>query len=64
MVSMPQISIAIGEQESGARFVARVEDAVNLLVGNYSIAEHKEYQELRYGRLNRIFELAGILCQP
>jgi hypothetical protein len=49
MVSMPQISIAIGEQESGARFVGRVEDDVNLLVGNYSIAEHKEYQELGYG---------------
>jgi hypothetical protein len=44
--------------------VARVENAANLLVGNYNIVEHNAYQGLRHGRLNRIFELVGVLCQP
>jgi hypothetical protein len=64
MVSMPQIIAAIGEWESEAKFVACVENAVNLLVGNYNIAEHNADQGPRHGWLNRIFELVGVLCQP
>jgi hypothetical protein len=44
--------------------VARIEDAANELVGRYNITEHNAYQGLRHGRLNHIFELAGILCRP
>jgi hypothetical protein len=64
MVTMPQITAAIGERESKSKFVVRIENAANLLVGKYNIAEHKAYQELRHGRLNYIFELAGVLCHP
>jgi hypothetical protein len=64
MVMMPQLITTIGEQESKAKFVVHIENAMNLLVGNYNIAEHKAYQRPRHGRLNRIFELAGVLCQP
>jgi hypothetical protein len=64
MVLMPLITITIMEWESEAKFVAHVENAANLLVGNYNIVEHKAYQGLRYSRLNRIFELARVLCQP
>jgi hypothetical protein len=42
-VSMPQITTAIREWESEAKFVVHVKNAVNLLVGNYNIAEHKAY---------------------
>jgi hypothetical protein len=44
--------------------VAQIENAVNELVGRYNIAKHNAYQGLRYERLNHVFELAGILCQP
>jgi hypothetical protein len=64
MVPMPQITTAIRERESKSKFVVRIENAANLLVGKYNIAEHKAYQELRHGRLNYIFELAGVLCHP
>jgi hypothetical protein len=64
VVSMPQITAAIRDQESEAKFVARIEDAANELVGLYNIAEHNACQGLRHGRLNRIFELARVLCQP
>jgi hypothetical protein len=64
IVSMPLITAALEEREYEAMFVARVENAANLLVGNYNIVEHNAYQGLRYGRLNRIFELVGVLCQP
>jgi hypothetical protein len=46
MVPMPQITAAIKEHESEAKFVAHVENATNLLVGKYNIAEHKAYQGL------------------
>jgi hypothetical protein len=62
MVSMPQITTTIREWESEAMFVARIENAANLLVGKYNIAEHKTYQGLRHGWLNCTFELAGVLC--
>jgi hypothetical protein len=39
-------------------------NATNLLVGNYNIPEHNTYKGLRHGRLNHVFELAGVLCQP
>jgi hypothetical protein len=62
LVLMPQITATIGEWGSEAQFVVCIEDAANLLVGRYNIAEHTAYQGLQHGRLNRIFELAGILC--
>jgi hypothetical protein len=40
-VPMPQITAAIGERESEAKFVAWIENVVNLLVGKYNIAKHK-----------------------
>jgi hypothetical protein len=44
--------------------VLHIENAANLFIGNYNIVEHKAYQVLQYGWLNRIFELARVLCQP
>jgi hypothetical protein len=44
--------------------MAQIEDATNELVGRYNIAEHIVYQGLQHERLNRIFELVGVLCQP
>jgi hypothetical protein len=43
VVPMPQVDAAIGTGESGAKFEARIVHAVNLLVGNYNVAEHKGY---------------------
>jgi hypothetical protein len=59
-----QVDAAIGTEESGAKFEARIMNAANLLVGNYNVAEHKAYQGLRHGLLNHIFELTRVLCQP
>jgi hypothetical protein len=64
MVPMPQITVAIEERDSEAKFVVCVENVTNMLVGKYNIVEHKAYQGLRHGRLNRIFELARVHCQP
>jgi hypothetical protein len=64
VVPMPQVDTAIRTGESGAEFEARIMNAANLLVGNYNVVEHNAYQELRHGRLNHVFELAGVLCQP
>jgi AmiR/NasT family two-component response regulator len=44
--------------------VAHIEDATNELVARYNISEHTAYQGIRHGWLNRVFELAIILCQP
>jgi hypothetical protein len=46
MVLMPQITATIGEQESKAKFVARIENAINQLVDKYNTVEHMAYQEL------------------
>jgi hypothetical protein len=64
MVLMPQITATIREWEFEAKFMACVKNVANLLVGKYNIAEHKAYQGLQHGRLSRIFELAGVFCQP
>jgi hypothetical protein len=61
MVLMPQITTAIGQRESEAKFVALIKNAANLLVGKHNIVEHKSYQGLRHGWLNHIFQLAGVL---
>jgi hypothetical protein len=37
-------------------------NATILLVGNYNITERNAYKGLQHGRLNRVFELAGMLC--
>jgi hypothetical protein len=36
----------------------------NFLVGNYNAAGHNAYQGLQHGRLNHVFMLVGVLCQP
>jgi hypothetical protein len=64
VVPMPRITTTIGEWESGDSFVAHIEDATNELGGRYTVAGHIAYQGLRHGRLNCIFELAGVLIQP
>jgi hypothetical protein len=51
-------------REPGAAFEAQIVNVVNLLVGNYNITKHNACKGLWGGRLNRIFELAGVLCQP
>jgi hypothetical protein len=61
---MPQVTTAIGEKEMLTAFEARVVAAANVLVGTYSLTEHKSCMtQLRYGRLNRVFELAGVACR-
>jgi hypothetical protein len=64
VVLMPQIDVAIGTEESRAKFEVRIMNPVNLLAGNYNVAEHNAYQGLQHGWLNHVFELAGVLCQP
>jgi hypothetical protein len=61
---MPQVTAVIGAQEPRAEFEVRIANAVNLLVGNYNVTEHNACQGLRHGRLNHVFELVGVLCQP
>jgi hypothetical protein len=60
---MPQIDATIREWESGDKFAVHIEKAANKLVGRYNIAEHKAFQGLHHGQINRVFELAGFLCQ-
>jgi hypothetical protein len=59
IVLMPRVTTAIGQRESEATFVARIEKAVNELVGRYNIVEHNVYQGLRYGQLNHVLK-----CRP
>jgi hypothetical protein len=61
---MPQVTPIIRAQEVGAAFEARMVNAASLLVGNYNITEHNTYKGIRHGRLNRVFELASVVCQP
>jgi hypothetical protein len=49
ILPMPQISTAIAERESPAKFVACIEKASNELVFWYNLAEHNAYQGLRHG---------------
>jgi hypothetical protein len=64
VVRMPKITPIIGTQESETALEARIVVAANLLVGNYCVTEHNACTGLRHGRLNRVVELAGVLCQP
>jgi hypothetical protein len=64
VVLMPQVTPVIGVQELGLTLEVRISTAACLLVGNYNIAEHNAYKGLRHGRLNQVFELASMLCQP
>jgi predicted peptidase len=43
MVLMPQFDTVIRTEELGAKFEARIVNAVNLLVGNYNIVERNAY---------------------
>jgi hypothetical protein len=43
MVSMPQVTVAIQEQEPVGKLDAHILHAANLLVGNYNITEHNAY---------------------
>jgi hypothetical protein len=64
VVPMLLVTTIIRAQESRAEFEARIVNVTNLLVGNYNIVEHNAYKGLRHRRLNRVLELAGVLCQP
>jgi hypothetical protein len=64
IVPMLKVTPTIDAQESEATFEKRFMNAASFLVGNYNIAEHNTYKGLRHGRLNRVFELAGVLYQP
>jgi hypothetical protein len=63
VVTIPKVTPVIEANESGAAFEKRILQAANLLVGNYSMMEHNACDGLCYGRLNLMFELAGVLCQ-
>jgi hypothetical protein len=61
---MPKVVTAIGEQEAGEAFEARIALAANQLVGNYNSSEHcTSSKELQYGRLNCVFKLDGMNYQ-
>jgi hypothetical protein len=64
VVPMPQVTHVIVVQELGVTFEAWIVNAASLLMGNYNITKHNAYKGLRHGRLNQVFELAGVLCQP
>jgi hypothetical protein len=64
MVSMPKVMPTIGVHESKVAFETCIVNVINLLVDNYNITEHNAYKGLQHGQLNRIFELADVLCQP
>jgi hypothetical protein len=64
VVSMLKVTLSIGVKETESVFETWVVNVANLLVGKYIIMEHNAYTGLRYGQLNRVFELAGVLCQP
>jgi hypothetical protein len=64
VVLMPQATPIIQAQELASTFEARIGTDAYLLVGNYNIIEHNAYKGLRHGWLNRVSELAGMLCQP
>jgi hypothetical protein len=61
---MPKFTLAIGVKETESTFETRIVNAAKLLVGKYNVLEHNAYTKLRRGQLNRVFELAGMLCQP
>jgi hypothetical protein len=65
VVLKPQVNTAIGTKESGAEFEARIVNAVNLLVGNYNVAEHNTYQGLGHGVTQSRFRVdRGSLLAP
>jgi hypothetical protein len=63
VIPMPKVACVIGEQETGGTFEARIAMATNQLVGNYNATEHSACSKLWHGRLNHIFELAGVNYQ-
>jgi hypothetical protein len=65
MVSMPNVTAVIREQETSAVFEARITLAAIQLHGNYSMSEHRVCStQLRHYCLNHVFTLAGVNCQP
>jgi hypothetical protein len=64
IVVMSKVMPTIGVQELEAAFEQRIMNAANLLVGNYNITKHNAYKGHWHGHLNRVFELAGVLCRP
>jgi hypothetical protein len=64
IVSMPRITTTIREQESEAKFVVRIVDAANELVGRYNIAQHTAYQGLQHGWLNYILNWLEFFANP
>jgi methanogenic corrinoid protein MtbC1 len=64
IVVMSKVMPTIGVQELEAAFEQRIMNAANLLVRNYNITKHNTYKGHQHGHLNRVFELAGVLCRP
>jgi hypothetical protein len=64
VVRMLKVTPSIGEKETKSAFEMRVMNVANMLVGKYNVVECNTYTRLWYGQLNRVFELAGVLCQP
>jgi hypothetical protein len=65
-VTVPMLKVAaiVRERETDAAFEARIASTANQLVGNYSSVEHRACAgQLHHGRINRIFELAGVKYQ-
>jgi hypothetical protein len=64
-VPLPKVLAAKGSQESDRDFVTRIATAAYRLVGNYSAMAHRIcLGQIHNGRLNRVFEVAGVKYLP
>jgi hypothetical protein len=61
---MPKAIPNVGTKELVAAFKTWIMNATSLLVSMYNVMDNNAYTSLRHGWLNRVFELAGMLCQP
>jgi hypothetical protein len=61
MVPLPKFAAAKPPDEDGANFVTRIVARGDKLVGRYGWSKHQAYlAQLPTGRLNHVFEVAGI----
>jgi hypothetical protein len=60
-IPMSKVASMISEQETEATFETRIACTTTRLVGNYGPTEHHAcIGQLHHGRLNNVFELAGV----
>jgi hypothetical protein len=64
MVPMLKLTPTIGKHELETALKAWIAATANMLIVNYCVTEHNSCTGLRHGQLNRVFELADVLCQP